>query len=100
MDIVARIILDTNICVRKLLAKETNILSFVFVYGVCIHMYTDLSDLFVCLRLYVPVNIFSVILGRLHGFNQYLAMGMKCLVQGHNTAPRSFIRCCFAKSLC
>ena len=27
--------------------------------------------LFVCLRLYVPVNNFSVILGQLPGFNQY-----------------------------
>ena len=37
-----------------------------------------------CLRLYVPVSIFSVILGQLPGFNHY-AMGMKCLAQGHNT---------------
>ena len=43
---------------------------------------------FVCLRLYVAVNNFSVILGQLPGFNQYLAMGMKCLAQGHNTALR------------
>ena len=34
------------------------------------------------------VNNFSVILGRLPGFNQYLAMGMKCLDQRHNTAPQ------------
>ena len=40
---------------------------------------------FVCLRLYAPVNNFSVILGRLPGFNQYAAMGMKCLAQGHKT---------------
>ena len=38
--------------------------------------------------LYVPVNNFSVILGRLPGFYQYLAMGMKCLGQGHNNAPQ------------
>ena len=30
-----------------------------------------------------PGQQFSVILGRLPGFNQYLAIGMKCLVQGH-----------------
>ena len=36
-------------------------------------------DVFVyLLRLYVPVNNFSVILGRLPGFNLYQAMGMKC----------------------
>ena len=46
------------------------------------------TDQFVCLRLYVLVNNFSVIFGRLPGFNQYSAMGMKCLAQGHNTAPR------------
>ena len=44
--------------------------------------------LFVCLRLYILVNNFSVILGQLPGFNQHLAIGMKCLAQGHNTAPQ------------
>ena len=42
----------------------------------CIKMY-----LFVSLRLYVLVNNFSVIFGRFPGFNQYSAMGMKCLAQ-------------------
>ena len=46
----------------------------------------------ICLRLYVPVNNFSVILGRLPGFNQYNAMGMKCLAQGHNTVPQARIK--------
>ena len=39
------------------------------------------------LRLYVPVNNFSVMSGHFPGFNQYYAMKMKCLAQGHNTAP-------------
>ena len=43
--------------------------------------------IFFCLRLYILVNNFSVILGQLLGFNQYYAMGMKCLAQGHNTTP-------------
>ena len=43
--------------------------------------------MFVCLRVYVQVNNFSIILGRLPGFNQYSTMGMKCHAQGHSTAP-------------
>ena len=42
---------------------------------------------FLGLRLYVPLNIFSVMLERFAGLNQYKAMKMKYLVQGHNTAP-------------
>ena len=38
------------------------------------------------LRLYVPVNNFSVMLGRFPGLNQFMAMRMKCLAQGHNTS--------------
>ena len=34
------------------------------------------------------VNNFSVIFGQLPGFTQHQAMEMKCLAQGHNTAPR------------
>ena len=44
-------------------------------------------SLFVCLRLNVLVNNCSVILGRFPGFNQYEAIGMKCLAHGHNIAP-------------
>ena len=33
--------------------------------------YNDLFVFVVFFRLYVPVNIYSVILGRLSGFNQY-----------------------------
>ena len=38
-------------------------------------------------RLYVPVNNFSVMLGRFPWLNQYLAIKTKCLAQGHNTVP-------------
>ena len=34
--------------------------------------------------MYVPVNIFLVMLGRFPGLNQYYAMKMKCLAQAHN----------------
>ena len=37
------------------------------------------------LRLSIPINSFTVILGWLPGFNQYYAMGMKCVAHGHNT---------------
>ena len=43
---------------------------------------------FVGLRLYVPVNNFSVMLGRFPGVNQYKAMKMECLAQECNTTPR------------
>ena len=35
-----------------------------------------------------PGQHFLVILGRLPGFNQYKAVGMKCLAQGNDIAPR------------
>ena len=62
------------------------------VYLVSVAQQTNLFD---CLRLYLPVNNFSVILGRLPGCNHYLkqikAIGMKCLAQGHN-APQLMIK--------
>ena len=40
------------------------------------------------LVLYIPVNIFSVMLGRLPGLNRRIKQRVKCLAQGHNTVPQ------------
>ena len=40
------------------------------------------------LRLYIPVNNFSVMWGCFPGLNQYIAIKMKCLARGHNTLVR------------
>ena len=53
------------------------------------------SGKFVCFvgfRLYVPVNNFSVMSKYIPGLNQYEAMKMKCLVQGHNTVTAPLMR--------
>ena len=78
------------ICFRKVLVKmQTKIRPSCEKYRViCLSALFSCIFIgsFVCLRLYVPVNNFSVSLGRLPGFNHvYSAMGMKCLAQGHNT---------------
>ena len=39
------------------------------------------------LRLYIPVNNFSVKAGHFPELNQYSAMKIKCLAQGHDTTP-------------
>ena len=68
--------------------ESTTQLICAFVFGIC------KNDVFsFCLfglRLNVPVNNFSVMLGWFPGFwfNQYKAMGIKCLAQGHNTPQR------------
>ena len=43
----------------------------------CHFLVTSDFCLFVCSRLYIPVNNFSVILGLLPGYNQYLAIGTR-----------------------
>ena len=43
--------------------------------------YCEKKCLFVCLFVCLGLYNFSVILGRLTGFSQYQAMGIKCLAQ-------------------
>ena len=55
-------------CNAWLVGKRVDVFVFDVNYS---HDFTDSKFLFVCLRLNVLVNNFSVILGRLPGFNQY-----------------------------
>ena len=55
---------------------------------ICIFKGNNIMGCFLSgLRLYVPVNNFSVMSGRFPGLNQDQAMKVKRLAQGHNTAP-------------
>ena len=76
---------------------------------VCLHRKHVKMLLFVCVKVSVHFNNFSVMSGRSHRFLGITStfLGVKCLAQGHNTAEvgfepqtsRSGVRCCTTEQL-